>query len=148
MYFGNEALLKWVWSNILNSAIKQSPQRSYIHISMSQKENLLLVALETKEMAWVRRFKKHIFEKDYQGGPSRKTEENGLGLALVKRIVELRFCTQRSSAGCCLHRDIAAVRYQLSISNADHFGEEIFPCGDLAIAKNMPPPERMAAKIH
>lgn len=32
---------------------------------------------------------KHIYEKFYQGDNSRKAEGNGLGLTLVKRIVEL-----------------------------------------------------------
>lgn len=89
MYFGSEALLAQVWSNILDNAIKHSPARGTICINIQVNEHDLVVVIRDEGDGMTAEVQKHIFEKFYQSDPSRKTEGNGLGLALVKRIVEL-----------------------------------------------------------
>lgn len=89
MYFGSEALLAQVWSNILDNAIKHSPAGGTICINIQVNEHDLVVVIRDEGDGMTAEVQKHIFEKFYQSDPSRKTEGNGLGLALVKRIVEL-----------------------------------------------------------
>lgn len=89
MYNGNEALLERVWSNILDNAIKHSPQQGIIHICIDKKPSSLSVSIADEGDGMSEEVQKHIFEKFYQGDPSRKSEGNGLGLSLVKCIVEL-----------------------------------------------------------
>lgn len=88
MYCGNEALLERVWSNIIDNAIRYSPSGSSIHIAMERGERLC-VSIADHGCGMSAEVQKHIFEKFYQGDPSRKAEGNGLGLALVKRIIDL-----------------------------------------------------------
>ena len=89
MYDGCEQLLEQVWSNILDNAIRHAPAGSTIQVSMQQKEAALTVTIADQGDGMSEEVQKHIFEKFYQGDPSRKTEGNGLGLALVKRILDL-----------------------------------------------------------
>lgn len=89
MYSGNEALLERVWSNLLDNAIKHSPQQGIIHICINKKSSSLSVCIADEGDGMSEEVQKHIFEKFYQGDSSRKSEGNGLGLSLVKRIVEL-----------------------------------------------------------
>ncbi|MGM9681614.1 MAG: ATP-binding protein [Eubacteriales bacterium] len=89
IYYGSESLLEQVWSNILDNAIKHSPVGGVIHVSIRQTETHLTVAVADHGDGMTEEVQKHIFEKFYQGDSSRKAEGNGLGLALVKRIVEL-----------------------------------------------------------
>lgn len=89
LYYGNERLLKQVWSNILDNAIKHSPENSIIHVFMNTADHAVEVIITDHGEGMTEDIKKHIFEKFYQGDPSRKSEGNGLGLPLVKRIVEL-----------------------------------------------------------
>ncbi len=89
IYYGSEALLEQVWSNILDNAIKHSPIGGVIHVSILQTDTHLTVAVADHGDGMTEEVQKHIFEKFYQGDSSRKAEGNGLGLALVKRIVEL-----------------------------------------------------------
>ena len=89
IYYGNEQLLERVWSNIIDNAIKYSPQDSTIHISMNSTDETLEVVITDQGEGMTKDVQKHIFEKFYQGDPSRKSEGNGLGLPLVKRIIEL-----------------------------------------------------------
>lgn len=88
IYYGSESLLEQVWSNILDNAIKHSPVGGVIHINIRQTD-ILIVTIADHGNGMTEEVKKHIFEKFYQGDSSRKAEGNGLGLALVKRIVEL-----------------------------------------------------------
>ena len=89
MYYGSEQLLDQVWSNILDNAIKHSPQGGIIQISIQETESVLIVCITDQGEGMTAEVQKHIFEKFYQGDSSRKAEGNGLGLALVKRIVDL-----------------------------------------------------------
>lgn len=88
-YYGSEPLLSQVWVNILDNAIKHSPVGGIIHIGIRQTDNLLIVTITDHGDGMPEEVQKHIFEKFYQGDSSHKAAGNGLGLALVKRIVEL-----------------------------------------------------------
>lgn len=89
MYYGSEQLLEQVWSNIVDNAIKHSPIKGIIHVSIEKSETQLSVTISDQGDGMNEEIQKHIFEKFYQGDSSRKAEGNGLGLALVKRIVDL-----------------------------------------------------------
>lgn len=88
-YYGSEPLLSQVWVNILDNAIKHSPAGGVVHIGIRQTDSLLTVTITDHGDGMPEEVQKHIFEKFYQGDSSHKTEGNGLGLALVRRIVEL-----------------------------------------------------------
>ena len=87
--YSSEQLLEQVWSNILDNAIKFSPEGSEITVTLQQTQDHISVTITDKGDGMTEEVQKHIFDKFYQGDPSRKSEGNGIGLALVKRIVEL-----------------------------------------------------------
>lgn len=89
MFNGNEALLERVWSNIIDNAIKHSRSNGVIGITMETSENMIKVTVTENGDGMDEEVQRHIFEKFYQGDSSRKEEGNGLGLALVKRIVDI-----------------------------------------------------------
>lgn len=89
LFYGNEPLLNRVWVNILDNAIKYSPVGGTIKVTLEKKEGKIMVSIQDEGDGMSEEVQKHIFEKFYQGDSSRKEEGNGLGLALVKRIVEL-----------------------------------------------------------
>ena len=88
-YYGSEPLLSQVWINLLDNAIKHSPSGGVIHIGIRQTDTLFTVTITDHGDGMSEEVQKHMFEKFYQGDSSHKAEGNGLGLALVKRIVEL-----------------------------------------------------------
>lgn len=89
MYYGSAPLLSQVWINILDNAIKHSPADGSIHVTIQKTDTQIIVSITDYGDGMTEEVKKHIFEKFYQGDRSRKAEGNGLGLALVKRIVEI-----------------------------------------------------------
>lgn len=88
-YYSSEPLLEHVWSNVLDNAIKHSPDGGIIHVTIHESEEKISVSVTDHGAGMSDDVKKHIFEKFYQGDSSHKMEGNGLGLALVKRIIEL-----------------------------------------------------------
>ena len=101
-YYGNEELLEQVWVNLLDNAIKHSPVGGGIAVSLSDTGAALTVRIADHGDGMSADVQKHMFEKFYQGDSSHKAEGNGLGLALVKRIVELSRgeIAVRSAPGC------------------------------------------------
>lgn len=88
-YYGNEGLLMQVWMNIIGNAIKFTPHRGVIGIRLFEKEASLVFQVSDTGIGMDDSIIKHIFDKFYQGDAARKTDGNGLGLALAKRIVDL-----------------------------------------------------------
>lgn len=88
-FWGNEQLLDQVWVNILDNAIKHFSDGGAIKIRLEENDRDIAVSISDEGDGISEEVQKHIFEKFYQGDRSRTTEGNGLGLALVKRIVEL-----------------------------------------------------------
>ncbi len=88
-YTGNEALLKEVWLNILDNAAKFSPEKETITVILWQKENEISVSITDHGPGMDEKTKTHMFEQFYQGDTSHKSQGNGLGLAMVNKIVQL-----------------------------------------------------------
>lgn len=85
----NEELLRQVWINLLDNAIKFSPNGKKIEIHISESSDEMTVSILDEGGGMSEEARRHIFDKFYQGDLSRTTAGNGLGLAIVKRIVEL-----------------------------------------------------------
>jgi Signal transduction histidine kinase len=88
-YCGNERLLMQVWMNIINNAIKFTPEEGKIYIRLSSDEKAAIVSVSDSGCGIEEAKLKRIFDKFYQGDSARKSEGNGLGLTLSKRIAEL-----------------------------------------------------------
>lgn len=88
VYYGNDELLMQVWLNLLSNAIKFTPEGGSITIQLTQTDRIKAVIRDTG-IGMDSETAKHIFDKFYQGDTSRKSEGNGLGLAIVSRIVKL-----------------------------------------------------------
>ncbi|MGN0637232.1 MAG: ATP-binding protein [Huintestinicola sp.] len=89
LYFGSEQLIGQIWSNIIDNAIKHSPENGVIEINMHTENDMLKISITDHGGGMTEEVQKHIFEKFYQADTSRSSEGSGLGLALVKRILDL-----------------------------------------------------------
>jgi signal transduction histidine kinase len=88
-YYGNEDLMAQIWQNIINNAIKFTPENGHIGVRLFSNEKNITVRISDDGPSIPPETIERIFDKFYQGDNSRKTEGNGLGLALVKRIIDL-----------------------------------------------------------
>jgi signal transduction histidine kinase len=86
----NEELLKQVWLNLIDNAVKYSPEYGFIAIKIRDiEENGYLVSISNTGIEIPKEKQKKIFEKFYQVDESHSSEGNGIGLAIVKYITEL-----------------------------------------------------------
>lgn len=88
-YYGNEDLLAQVWSNILDNAVKFTGKNGTIDIHMHVDEDMVIVKIKDDGIGMDAATQKRAFERFYQGDPSHSDQGNGLGLALVKQILEV-----------------------------------------------------------
>lgn len=86
---GNESLLKEVWVNLLDNACKFSAQGSTVELRIGEESRNLLVEVTDHGIGMDDKTRRRMFDQFYQGDTSHKTEGNGLGLAMVKKIVAL-----------------------------------------------------------
>lgn len=86
---GNEEMLKQVWINLFDNAVKFSPKQGIISIGITQTADSAIVRISNQGDRIPAEIRTHIFDKFYQGDSSHSTPGNGLGLSIVKKIVEL-----------------------------------------------------------
>lgn len=84
-----EGLLAHVWLNVIGNAIKFSDNGGIVAIRLSADTSGATVTVRDNGIGMSGETMQHIFEKFYQGDSSRKSAGNGIGLALVKKILDL-----------------------------------------------------------
>lgn len=89
MILANEELLKQVWINLVDNAIKFSPRCGTVSIAIEGSHDRLTVMVGNTGSEISEENQKKIWKKFYQVDESHSSEGNGVGLAIVKRIVEL-----------------------------------------------------------
>lgn len=87
--FSSAELLQEVWVNLLNNAIKYTPEGGRIAVRLSEMLDTVEVEIEDNGIGMDSETVSRIFDKFFQGDKSHSSEGNGLGLALVKRIIQL-----------------------------------------------------------
>ncbi len=87
-YHGSPTLLSQLWINLLNNAIKYTPENGIISISARQQDNNLLVSIQDTGCGISEEQLPYIFHRYYQGN-SRSSTGLGLGLSIAHRITEL-----------------------------------------------------------
>ena len=89
-YYGNEQLTYHVWSNLIGNAIKFGPCGGTVKIRLyTNKNDDIVFTVSDMGAGLAENTKKHLFDKFYQGDSSHKEDGNGLGLTLVKKILDL-----------------------------------------------------------
>ena len=88
-YRGNEEMLNHVWVNLLNNAVKFSPRGGTLTVRLTRRDDRAVCTVRDAGPGMDEATRRRVFEKFYQGDTAHATEGNGLGLALVKRIVDL-----------------------------------------------------------
>ena len=89
MVNSDEELLSLVWNNLFSNAIKFTPPHGKISLTLKAEGEFAVVQVSDTGCGISPEVGKHMFEKFYQGDTSHATQGNGLGLALVKRVMDI-----------------------------------------------------------
>ncbi|MNO19633.1 Alkaline phosphatase synthesis sensor protein PhoR [compost metagenome] len=82
-------LLALVWNNLISNAIKFTDPGGQITVSLQKSNGGATVQIADTGCGMSPEVGRHVFEKFYQGDKAHATEGNGLGLALVKRVIDI-----------------------------------------------------------
>ena len=89
----DEARLEQVWINLVNNAIKYTNEHGVVTLEVKKTSKEGEVSIQDTGVGMSKEAISHIFERFYRQDKSRKVEGNGLGLSIVKRIVDLHHGT-------------------------------------------------------
>lgn len=86
-FTGHPSLLFTVWTNLIGNAIKYTDAGGTIGVLLSGDKESVRITVRDNGIGMDEETKTHIFDKFYQGDTSRKSQGNGLGLAICKEII-------------------------------------------------------------
>ena len=89
MIKADENLLSLVWNNLLSNAFKFTPDGGKVSLTLHDEDGYAVVEVKDSGIGMTKETGEHVFEKFYQGDKSHSGQGNGLGLALVKRIIDI-----------------------------------------------------------
>ena len=100
---GDEELLGQVWLNLIDNAVKFTPEGGSVEIRLQKRDGAAAFSIRDDGYGIPKEAQKHIFDKFYQDDASRSVSGNGLGLSIAKRIVALHggdiSCQSEEGAG-------------------------------------------------
>ncbi len=84
-----ESYLEIVWANLLSNAIKFTDIKGRIEITLKKENKFIYFIIKDNGCGMDSKEGKYIFDKFYQAETSHFKEGNGLGLALVKKVIDI-----------------------------------------------------------
>lgn len=85
----NEEMLKQIWINLLDNAVKFTPEGGAVEVTLRETAEKILVVVRNSGTEISLEERKRIFQKFYQSDSTHTKEGTGLGLTIAKRIAEL-----------------------------------------------------------
>ena len=87
--FGARSRLEQVLANLIDNAISFSPQNGYIHIGLKSTKDLVRLSIKDQGPGFKETNTDRIFKRFYSNRPEKFGEHSGLGLNIVKNIIEM-----------------------------------------------------------
>lgn len=88
-YYGDEEITFQIWINLIDNAIKFSRENGKISINIKQEDCNIVVKIKDNGIGMDENEQQKIYTRFYQIDQSHSQEGSGLGLSIVKRIVDL-----------------------------------------------------------
>lgn len=85
----DKELLDLVWHNLLSNALKFTDENGKVTLSLHKDDQYVYVQVKDTGCGMSAETGQYIFKKFYQGDTSHATKGNGLGLSLVKRVIDI-----------------------------------------------------------